>query len=60
MVRKAEHVKQGDLSVSKDGVHGLQGSEEPGPVGVRASIVAMKCRNGRGAKGCREVELWSS
>jgi len=44
MVRKAVHVKQGDL-----------GGEESRP-GVRASIVARKRRNGRGAKGGRKVE----
>ncbi len=44
MVRKAGHVKQGDLD-----------SGESCP-GVRASIVARKRRNGRGAKGGRKVE----
>jgi hypothetical protein len=44
MVRKAEHVKQGDLG---------RGENCPG---VRASIIARKCRNGRGAKGGRKVE----
>ncbi len=44
MVRKGEYVKQGDLYVGK------------WRAGVRASIVAMKRRNGCGAKGGREVD----
>jgi hypothetical protein len=44
MVRKVGCVKQGDLSVGKR------------RTGVRASIVASKRRNGRGAKGGREVD----
>jgi len=44
MVRKGEYVKQGDLYVGK------------WRAGVRASIVAMKRRNGRRAKGGREVD----
>ena len=44
MVRKGEYVKQGDLYVGK------------WRTGVRASIVAMKRRNGCGAKGGREVD----
>ncbi len=43
MVRKGEHVKQGDLYVGER------------RAGVRASIVASKRCNGRGAKGGREV-----
>jgi len=43
MVRKVECVKQGDLCAGKR------------RTGVRASIVAMRRRNGRGAKGGREV-----
>ncbi len=43
MVRKGEHVKQGDLYVGER------------RTGVRASIVATKRRNGRGAKGGRKV-----
>ena len=44
MVWKVEYVKQGDLYVGKR------------RAGVRASIVALKRRNGRGAKGGREVD----
>jgi hypothetical protein len=44
MVRKVEYVKQGDLYAGKR------------RTGVRASIVAMKRRNGRGAKGGRKVD----
>ena len=44
MVRKARHVKQGDLD-----------SGESCP-GVRASIIVRKHRNGCGAKGGRKVE----
>ena len=44
MVRKGEYVKQGDLYARKR------------RTGVRASIVALKRRNGRGAKGGREVD----
>lgn len=44
MVWKVEYVKQGDLY------------EEETRAGVRASIVALRRRNGRGAKGGREVD----
>ena len=44
MVRKGEYVKQGDLYVGER------------RTGVRASIVALKRRNGRGVKGGREVD----
>jgi len=44
MVWKVEYVKQGDLYAGKR------------RAGVRASIVAMKRRNGRGAKGGRKVD----
>lgn len=44
MVRKVECVKQGGLYVGER------------RAGVRASIVAMKRRNGRGAKGGRKVD----
>jgi len=44
MVRTGEYVKQGDLYVGKR------------RTGVRASIVALKRRNGRGAKGGRKVD----
>jgi hypothetical protein len=44
MVRKVEYVRQGDLYAGER------------RAGVRAPIVAMKRRNGRGAKGGREVD----
>lgn len=44
MVWTVEYVKQGDLCAVKR------------RTGVRASIVAMKRRNGRGAKGGRKVD----
>ncbi len=44
MVRTVEYVKRGDLC----------GMETR--TGVRASIVALKRRNGRGAKGGRKVD----
>ncbi len=44
MVWKVEWVKQGDLY------------EDETRIGVRASIVALKRRNGRGAKGGRKVD----
>lgn len=42
--RKVEHVKQGDLC------------GEESRTGVRALVVVMKRRNGRGAKGGRKVD----
>ena len=48
MVRKVEYVKQGDLYAGKR------------RTGVRAPIVASRRRNGRGAKGGREVDTWVS
>jgi hypothetical protein len=48
------HVKQGDLGHER-AVFMLVGAEEPRGPGVRAVIVAGKRRNGRGAKGRREV-----
>ena len=45
MVWKVEYVKQGDLCAGKRRA-----------AGVRASIVALKRRNGRGAKGGRKVD----
>ena len=53
MIRKAVHVKQGDLCSDRAGVHARR-AEEPGCAGVRAPIVASKRRNGRGAKGAQE------
>lgn len=44
MDRKVGCVKQGDLCIGER------------CAGVRASIVAMKRRNGRGAKGGRKVD----
>ena len=55
MVRKAARVNQGDLLVGKSGVHANQ-CRRTEQAGVRASIVAMKRRNGRGAKGRRKAE----
>jgi len=50
------HVKQGDLRVPAVPEFMCEGTEEPGAgAGVRAVIVARKRRNGRGAKGRREV-----
>ncbi len=53
MVRKAACVNQGDLFAERAGVHGPS-PEEPEQTGVRAPIVAMKLRNGGGAKGAQE------
>ena len=53
MVRKATRVNQGDLFAERDGVHGPS-PEEPERTGVRAPIVAVKLRNGSGAKGAQE------
>ena len=51
MVRKATSVNQGDLlEISSEF---MQPAER---AGVRALIVAMKSRNGDGAKGRRKVE----
>lgn len=44
MVRKGEYVKQGDLCAGER------------RTGVRADIVALKRRNGRGAKEGRKVD----
>ena len=54
MVRKAWYVTQGDLRGHQDGVHAHEPKSRR--AGVRAPIVAMKRRNGRGAKGRRKVE----
>lgn len=54
-VRKAWSVKRGDLPGT--GAAFMAGRpEEPRRAGVRASIVAEKRRNGRGAKGRREMD----
>jgi hypothetical protein len=55
MVRKATRVNQGDLFADKEGVHGRQ-SRRARRAGVRALIVAMKSRNGEGAKERRKVD----
>ena len=53
MVSKAARVNQGDLCAERAGVHGPS-PEEPEQTGVRAPVVAMKLRNGSGAKGAQE------
>ena len=54
--RKAVHVKQGDLPWAVVSEFMLDRAEEPRlGAGVRAAIVVMKRRNGRGAKGRRKV-----
>ena len=55
MVRTAARVNQGDLLAEKNGVHGQQ-SRRAERAGVRAPVVAMKLRNGSGAKERREVD----
>jgi hypothetical protein len=55
MVRKATRVNQGDLLADQDGVHGRK-SRRAERAGVRAFIVAMKTRNGEGAKERRKVD----
>jgi len=53
MVRKATCMKQGGLS----GVSGSPPSDgNSRPAVVRAAIVVLKRRNGRGAKGGRKVD----
>jgi hypothetical protein len=56
--RKAVHVKQGDLRDGIGAAFMLEESRRTASVsaGVRAAAVARKRRNGRGAKGRREVE----
>jgi hypothetical protein len=56
MVKKAVHVKQGDLSVSETPVFMLREPKNRARAGVRAAIVVRKRRNGRGAKGRRKVK----
>lgn len=57
MVRKATRVNQGDLFADKKRTVFMDGSpEEPRRTGVRALIVAMKSRNGEGAKERRKVD----
>jgi hypothetical protein len=58
MVRKARHLNRGDLHGDKGGVHVCEGADRrTGHAGVRALVVARKRRNGRGAKGGREVDV---
>ena len=52
--RKAEGVNQGDLPAAETAFLELVQYRRPGRVGVRASIVARKGRNGPGAKGAQE------
>ncbi len=57
--RKAIYVKQGDLCGIRSVFMVLLAPEEPNRAGVRASIVVLKRRNGRGAKGCRKMDSYS-
>src|SRR3989442_3536764 len=55
--RKATRVNQGDLPAGQEGCSCLRSKEPKSPsgeAGVRAPIVAMKLRNGSGAKGAQE------
>src|SRR5882672_7140091 len=56
MVRKVACVNQGDLPEQRGGSMD-HGPQEPARAGVRAPIVAMKLRNGSGAKGAQEGGL---
>jgi hypothetical protein len=57
MVKKAVHVKQGDLSANETPVFMLaEPKSRTAWTGVRAAIGAWKRRNGRGAKGRRKVK----
>jgi len=47
-------VNQGDLAPETRPVFMLSRAEEPTAAGVRAPAVAMKLRNGSGAKGAQE------
>jgi len=55
MVRTAACVKQGDLWGNRTVFTSLVAPKSR-PAGVRASIVAMKRGNARGAKGRREMD----
>jgi hypothetical protein len=58
MVWKVEYVKQGDLPDGSRKVVHLESRPIPkARAGVRASIVVLKRRNGRGAKGSRKVDV---
>ena len=56
----AIYVKQGDLCGVRSVFMVLYAPEEPSCAGVRASIVVLKRRNGRGAKGCRKMDSYSA
>ena len=56
MVKKAVHVKQGDLPENEMPVFMLTEPKSRARAGVRAAIVARRRRNGRGAKGRRKVK----
>jgi hypothetical protein len=49
-------VNQGSAAGARNGVHGPLGSEEPSMEADRASIVAKKRDNARGAKGGRKAK----
>ena len=57
---KAMCVKQGDLCGVRSVFMVPCAPEEPNRAGVRASIVVLKRRNGRGAKGCRKMDSYST
>jgi hypothetical protein len=54
MVRKGRYVKQGDLSGTRAVF--MPERRRAARTEVRASIVARKRGNARGAKGCRKVD----
>lgn len=57
MVRKAMHVKQGELGANETPVFMLwEPKSRALRTAVRAAIVAEKRRNGCGAKGRRQVK----
>lgn len=47
-------MNQGDLPIGGDGVHCARSVRRAEWAGVRAPVVARKCRNGHGAKGAQE------
>jgi hypothetical protein len=56
MVRSWSDMNQGSRSGEERRSWPLEGPEEPCPEGDRASVVARKRGNARGAKGGRKVE----
>ena len=56
MVRKVVCVKQGELMGVSTVFMYRKKDRRAAPSAVRAAIVAMKRRNGRGAKGGRKVD----